>query len=154
MSKSSLTVDDRKWQQIKRQFPQLAGASVDVGIQSDAGADQEGTPIAAYAAYNEFGTSRIPARPFMRSTFDEQRRKWGNIADRALGSILSLTTAPEQALSILGEQAQSDIQRKITTLREPPNAQSTVDIKGSSNPLLDTGAMRQAIRYTVELGGN
>lgn len=151
MSKSSLTVDDRKWQRIKRQFPELSGASVDVGIQSDAG-ETDGTPIAAYAAYNEFGTSRIPSRSFMRSTFDEQRGKWASIADRALSSILELRNSPERALSLLGEVAQSDIQRKITILREPPNAASTIAMKGSSNPLIDTGAMRAAIRYAVNLG--
>lgn len=152
MSKSQLTVDDRKWQEIKRRLPEMAGATVNVGIQSDAG-ETDGTPIAAYAAYNEFGTSRIPSRSFMRSTFDEQRNKWGDIADRALSSILELRNTPERALSLLGEVAQSDIQRKITTLREPPNAMSTIAFKGSSNPLINTGAMRQAVRYVVEMGG-
>ncbi|MDH7597550.1 MAG: hypothetical protein QHG98_07435 [Methanothrix sp.] len=31
--------------------------------------------IAEYAAYNEFGTRRIPARPFLRSTWEENVEK-------------------------------------------------------------------------------
>lgn len=150
--KSKLTVDDKKWREIKRRLPQIEGASVNVGIQSDAGASNDGTPIAAYAAWNEFGTVNIPSRSFIRSTADEKRTQWNNLADAVIGRILALRSTPEQALSLLGEQAQADIKQKITSLREPPNDAATIRRKGSSNPLIDTGAMRNAIRYAVRMG--
>ena len=52
-----------------------------------------------------------------------------------------------QARGILGESAQADVQQKITDLREPPNAASTIAQKGSSNPLIDSRAMVQNVRW-------
>ena len=155
MARSSLTINDRKWQELKRRLPGIAKTAVTVGVQSDAGADQDGTPIAAYAAYNEFGTrgggwgGPIPARPFLGSTVDDGRDKWGRAADVAISQALTGRGTFENGLGILGTMAQQDVQQKITTLSDPPNSEVTVELKGSSNPLIDTGAMRQAIRYKV-----
>ena len=155
MARSSLTINDRKWQELKRRLPGIAKTAVTVGVQSDAGADQGGTPIAAYAAYNEFGTrgggwgGPIPARPFLGSTVDEDRDKWGRAADVAISQALTGQRTFEDGLGILGTMAQQDVQQTIVTLSSPPNSATTVDLKGSSNPLIDTGAMRQAIRYKV-----
>jgi hypothetical protein len=158
---SSLKINDRKWQELKRQIPAIKGAQVTVGIQSDAGADQAGTPIAAYAAYNEFGTrggasgggwgGPVPARPFLGSTTDERREAWGKAADIAISGALTGTRSFEAGLSMLGELAQRDVQDKILAIATPPNSESTIELKGSSNPLIDTGAMRQSIRYVVKL---
>jgi len=48
----------------------------------------------------------------------------------------------EQELGKVGLLAQSQVRAKITAIKSPPNAQSTIDKKGSSNPLIDTGQMR------------
>jgi len=159
MARSSLRVNDKKWQELKRRLPGVDKMAVTVGVQSDAGADQDGTPIAAYAAYNEFGTrggasgggwgGPVPARPFLGSTTDEERAKWGRAADVAISQALAGARTFEDGLGILGTMAQQDVQQKIVTLSSPPNSATTVDLKGSSNPLIDTGAMRQAIRYKV-----
>lgn len=154
---SYLKVDDKKWRKLKAEIPRVRGAMVTVGVQSDAGASQDGTPIAAYAAYNEFGTGGggwggpIPARPFMGSTFDERRGAWGKGADIAIDRALTGLQSFETGLKQLGELAQRDIQDKILALDRPPNSAVTVELKGSSNPLIDTGAMRQSIRYEVKL---
>ena len=155
MARSSLTINDRKWQELKRRLPGIAKTAVTVGVQSDAGADQDGTPIAAYAAYNEFGTrgggwgGPVPARPFLGSTVDDGRDKWGRAADVAISQAMTGRRTFEDGLGILGTMAQQDVQQKIVTLSDPPNSATTVDMKGSGNPLVDTGAMRGAIRYKV-----
>ena len=151
MSKSRLKVNDKKWRELKRKIPSIKGAEVTVGIQSDAGVSLDGTPIAAYAAYNEFGTKRIPARPFLGSTFDERRSAWGKAADIAIDRALTDLQTFERGLGQLGELAQRDVQDKITSISSPPNSAATIEAKGSSNPLIDTGAMRTAIRYEVKL---
>lgn len=152
MSRSYTTEDDRQWREIVEQIPALDGATVDVGVQSDAGAGSDGTPIVEYAFFNEFGTSNIPERPFLRGAHDENARKWSGVANRAVDSVIGLRSSPQRALSILGELAQKDVKAKIISLRTPPNAASTVDRKGSSNPLFDTGDMHGTIRYAVRLG--
>ena len=162
MARSKLTISDKKWQKLKKAIPEVANSSVDVGIQSDAGSsdeDQEGVPLATRAAYNEFGTrggasgggwgGPVPARPFMGSTVDEKREAWGRVADRAISRALTGEMPFKDGLAIFGTLAQQDIQTKILTLDSPPNSDATIALKKSSNPMIDTGAMRQAIRYVV-----
>ena len=49
----------------------------------------------------------------------------------------------------LGEKVVADVQRKIVALKDPPNAPSTIAKKGSANPLIDTGRLRQSIDFEV-----
>lgn len=50
----------------------------------------------------------------------------------------------------LGHIMVGDIQKEITDLQEPPNAESTIKKKnGKSNPLIDTGIMRNSVKHTV-----
>lgn len=53
------------------------------------------------------------------------------------------------ALEIIGQISVSKVQQYMTQLKTPPNAQSTIDKKGSSNPLIDTGELRQSVTYTI-----
>ncbi|MEF2551313.1 hypothetical protein VQ042_08035 [Aurantimonas sp. A2-1-M11] len=55
----------------------------------------------------------------------------------------------EAILSRLGILAQGHVQQEITALRSPPNAPSTIRQKGSSNPLIHTGAMRAAVTFQL-----
>lgn len=121
----------------------------------------ESVTILDVAWWNEFGTMRkgkdgtrvphVPARSFIRSTTDEEvsaiRRMKRALADK----IMDGTTSVRAALGYLGEWFQAKIQRKITKLREPANAPSTIARKGSSNPLIDIGQLRSSIRYQVDV---
>lgn len=60
-------------------------AEVRAGVMEDATTD-EGERVAEYAAYNEFGTSRVPPRPFMRKTLERERENW----IRGVGALLNL----------------------------------------------------------------
>lgn len=147
--KSSLTVNDAKWRKIKAMIPEIAKASVKVGIQSDAG-EQDGVSIAQYAFYNEFGTNNIPERSFLRTSMDENQAKYNRFIDNRFGKVLTLELTARQALDQLGLMAVSDVQAKITNIKTPPNSPSTIKLKGSSNPLIDNGTMRRAVRHEVE----
>jgi hypothetical protein len=50
----------------------------------------------------------------------------------------------------MGQLAEGHVKQEITDLRTPPNAESTIRAKGSDNPLIDTGALRQSIRYVID----
>lgn len=101
--------------------------------------------VAQYATFNEFGTADIPERPFFRESLRKNRTKYG----KALGRALQRDLAADRALGLIGAEAAADLQESITTLRTPPNAPSTVAQKGSSNPLIDTGRMRQSVTFDV-----
>ena len=51
--------------------------------------------------------------------------------------------------SKVGLVGQGIIQRQIVLLREPPNAPSTIENKGSSNPLINLGFMRQSVTWKI-----
>lgn len=114
----------------------------------------DGTLVASVAAWNEYGTNAssrrpfdIPARPFMRPTIAEEMQNVRALL-RARANPRTMTVTRADA-SAIGAYLAGKIQTKITTLREPPNAPSTVELKGSSNPLIDSGFMRTAVSFEV-----
>jgi len=57
--------------------------------------------------------------------------------------------SPDRSLRRLGSVAVGDVQRTIRDIKQPPNAPSTIRKKGSDNPLIDTGRLRQSIEYAI-----
>lgn len=105
-----------------------------------------GVFVAQVARYNEFGTLRIPMRPFFRNAIQKNIKKWY----ATLQNTINQNVTPSKALSIVGEVAKADIIQSITDFKAPPNAQSTIKQKKSTNPLIDTGLMRRSVTYKVK----
>lgn len=55
-------------------------------------------------------------------------------------------------LETVGVVAAGAVRVYMTELKSPPNAPSTIRKKGSANPLIDTGAMRQSVTHQVQSG--
>lgn len=154
--KSQFFERDLGWKRIQAELEISKKRGVRIGVQAgETGTGRNGTPIIEYAFYNEFGSEdgkRPPERSFIRSTADERREVWSRTTDKLWQNILQGKISTLHALSLLGQLAQKDIQQKISNY-DGPNAQlakSTEEKKGSTTPLIDTGAMRSAIRYVVE----
>ncbi|RTY63036.1 hypothetical protein [Pseudomonas veronii] len=58
----------------------------------------------------------------------------------------------DQILETVGVVAAGAVKVYMTELKTPPNAASTIRKKGSSNPLIDSGAMRQSVTHKVSIG--
>lgn len=132
----------------------MADVAISVGVQSDAGVHKDedgsssGTTVAEIYYWNEFGTERIPERPTLRPTFIDQRQKYISILGKISAKAMNERSYNmKQAMGKLGEVAQQDIQAAIIELKTPPNAQSTIEAKGSDNPLVDTGQLVSSIRW-------
>lgn len=99
------------------------------------------------AIWNHFGTETIPERPAlsnaMRSNRSGYKQSMRNAASKVLRGKISLNSVTAR----LGILAQGDVQAEIVNLRTPPNAQSTIDQKGSSNPLIDSGEMKNSVTF-------
>jgi HK97 gp10 family phage protein len=115
----------------------------------------DGKSIPMYAAYNEFGTSRIPARPFMRTTASEHQNEWCETLAGALkGEILKDNA--KGAMGLVGEQMKAHIQQTIQKGSFAPNAPRTVANKRAKgkvepdHPLIDTGQMIASIISEVK----
>jgi len=140
---------DRGWKRIKKDVRRMDKSFVKIGLQQNAGR-VNGTSLAMIGFWNEFGTRHIPSRSFIRYTADVGRAAYTALAASQADKIIRGKQTIFQALSIIGAKAQADVQRRITTVRTPPNAASTIAKKGSSNPLIHTGRMRSSIRYVVK----
>lgn len=92
----------------------------------------------------------IPERSFLRAGFDEHHQKVANKVDRTLPDVLAGTMSEEQFLETIGILLSSKIKDYARDLRKPANHPFTVEQKGSSNPLVDTGSMIESITYEVE----
>lgn len=123
-----------------------------VGIFEGAVAEEDGktASIAEYAGYNEFGTSKIPARPWMRTGYDQSIARIQAQMDGA--ALAALDGANVDPLTVGAVNMQEALKRSIVDGNWAPNAPSTIEAKGSSRPLIDTGAMRNAVLWQIRQG--
>lgn len=127
MGDFTLTVSSFRLPNLERIAKELSDPShptwVKAGILGGATAE-DGTSVAEYAAYNEFGTSEIPRRPFIRSTMDENAEKYKSLLQGALHGLASAGSAEpiRMALTAVGREMEVDIKQKIMSNMDPPNA--------------------------------
>ena len=113
---------------------------------------EDGLTVAQVAAFNEYGTSTIPARPFMKQAWENHGNELKQACQQANNMILNGKTA-ENAAAMLGAYGVRLIQEEIVDGGFAPNAPSTIRKKKSDTPLIDTGNMRQSVKYVVKRGG-
>ena len=122
--------------------------NVQVGFFSSARYDdKKNTPVAAVAAWNEFGTKTIPERPFFRQALSAVVPDVEQILKNGIDP-QKMVVDPQLA-DVIGLRVATEVQESITRLKEPKNAPSTIARKGSSNPLIDTGHMRNSATWRV-----
>lgn len=93
-------------------------------------------------------TIKIPQRSFLRATVDEKQAQITKLATNAVKSVIE-GTDPEAVMRVVGQSIEGMVQKKITSGPFTPNAPSTIKRKRSSRPLIDTGHMRQSVRYKL-----
>lgn len=102
--------------------------------------------VAEVATFNEFGGGHTPPRPFMRDTVRKNWRKWRTfIQDR-----LPINLDWRKMFIELGDIVKDDIRNEIITYNYPPNAPSTIKMKGFNDPLVDSGQMAESVRMEVK----
>ena len=131
---------------------QFTSRSVQVGFFSTA-KYPDGTQVASVAAWQEFGTElrgreHIPERPFFRQAIKG--------AEEPILEVMKASIDPKtmvldsKTAGLVGETMKGRVQESIVKLDDPPNALSTIDAKGSSNPLVDTGVLRNSVTWAVK----
>lgn len=145
---TDLTPEGKKY---FRELKKMTDMEIQVGFQGDQ-KYEDGTSIAQVAAVNEFGASDIPERPFMRQSFENHEGELQAACDAAQRLVSSGGSA-EQALQQIGAVAKGLVQDEIVNGGFAPNAESTIKKKGSEQPLIDTGTMRQSVNFVVKRRG-
>lgn len=134
------------------QVEELKKLQVQVGFQAGAAAEEDGVDIANVAMWNELGTSRAPARPFLRKSVDENTDKIKAMCKKQLQRLAQGASA-EDILEKIGTFQKGLIQKKIVDGDFEENAPSTIRKKHSSRPLIDTGHMRRSVNFVVRKKG-
>ncbi|MCK5603146.1 hypothetical protein KAR91_14790 [Candidatus Pacearchaeota archaeon] len=126
--------------------------TVEVGI-IDAGPHQksEDMTVATIGFVHEFGSTdgNILERSFLRSTITGDRKDILALNKKLLKSIINGSMKVPHALGLLGDFVADKVSQKIVKLRTPPNKAATIRAKGSSNPLVDTGQLKNSITWEV-----
>ncbi len=151
-----------------RELQYLASHQVEIGIFADASRDGA-VPMLVIAAANEFGAKIpkrqarfedlddgnpekwiiIPERSYLRAWFDENVDALQATMERLIGQVVEGKISGRAALETIGGYVVTHVQAYMVDLKTPPNAPSTIARKGSSNPLIDTGQLKDAITWRV-----
>jgi len=148
---------DKGWKQIMRNFGVMDDAYTQIGVQQGTirrGDGKEGSSdLVKIAAINEFGAPKrnIPSRPAFRQAFDMNKGKIQMFSRRVVGKIIDRTMVPKAGLGLIGENFTNLTKKRITDLDSPPNKLGTIRKKKSTNPLIDTGQLRNSVTH-IEVG--
>ena len=146
---------DKGFKDLEKRLREFKKIVVKVGVQGrDASRLNDGVTVVTYATANEFGTKNagrsrsvvIPERSFIRSTTDK-KNYWKKDIDAAYNSIIDGKNTALAAIAKVGIIARDDIIKTISDFVPPPNAESTIKKKKSSQTLIDTGLLRNSISY-------
>lgn len=119
--------------------------SVKIGFPKEKPSEQDGVSAVYKATVNNYGLG-VPKRPFMYIAFAQNVEKYRKFLAQ------SIMREPENVVSTIGKigaMGAADVKKSIVDLRSPPNSSLTIALKGSSNPLIDTGHMLQSVTWSV-----
>lgn len=107
----------------------------------------DGTGVAEVAAYQEFGTNKIPPRPFFRNAIKNGKGNWA----KELAKIMEVNDMDASiSLGRMGTRIAGQIAESIIDFTDPALAKSTIAAKGFDKPLIDTGHMINSIDFEVK----
>ncbi|MBR8654199.1 hypothetical protein KDH83_12935 [Achromobacter sp. Marseille-Q0513] len=117
-----------------------------VGIHESAGMEPKSDlTVATLGAIQHFGTEKIPARPWLDKGAETGTKDYLDTVREGIQEGLDA----KRIMARVGLEAEGAIRKYITELDSPPNKPSTIQRKKSSNPLIDTGNMRQSVTSVV-----
>lgn len=162
------TTKTNKFPEMKRNAAELNGKSVEVGVLGGgeeswlAGIHEYGCTITvtpkmrAYLHHHGLHLKastmviKIPERSFLRNGYDEKKEDVIASAEPVIGDVMSGAMSTNTFLEMVGETLASAIKEFAVDLTSPANHPFTTERKGSSNPLVDSGAMIGAINFRVK----
>jgi phage gpG-like protein len=155
--KTKVTDKDLGWKAIAKQLQR--DASVTIGIRGDQNNSRTDGPATnvEIATVHEFGgvvaidgkAVNVPRRSFLRDTVDLNEARYIALIGKMKTSIFTKTISSKQALSVLGQAVKADMINRINAGIPPANSEITIERKGSSTTLIDTGQLKKSITYEV-----
>lgn len=106
-----------------------------------------GQTVAEVAAYNNYGTSKSPPRPFFSGMVTDKSPAWPKKLARIMASNGGDVT---KSLSLMGEGIKGQLQQSITNFDNPRESDATIERKGFQDTLIHTGHMQNSADWDIE----
>lgn len=150
--------------QLKQALDDLDNNTLQVGWFEGTNYD-EGTPVAAVAAQNEFGNplKNIPPRPFVRPAINQYQGEWKDLIAAGAKQVMKGNETAFSVLDKMGLLVSGQVRAKIIAVHEP--ALSPVTIKARlrvradkktignlTKPLIFEGILLNSTSYSVNEG--
>ena len=142
-------IGGKKLQSTLRSLKSTKARALSVGFYPNHRYD-DGMPVAQVAFWNEYGTIKIPERPFFRHANFMAIKKFKRIVKNInVSKNKSVITVSQ--VNQIGRMWTNTLQQSIDGegISYVPNAPSTIARKGSSQPLIDTSLMLASPDYKV-----
>jgi hypothetical protein len=138
--------DDSNVGELLKRINKIDRAKLEIGVLGESGSE-----ILLRANVNEFGapSRNIPERPFIRGAIDKYGKDIQQFSEDLIMRYLESEVSFDVCVKTIGEYVVGKIQKYMVDLQDPPNKPATIENKGSSNPLIDTGQLLQSITYRV-----
>ena len=164
-AKGKVTIkdNDKRYKKFVTSVKALDKVFIQIGLQAGDKADKRvkkkgqadtiiktDTDIAQIAAMNEFGTDHVPSRPFMRQTWERWLEEMNKHIKAEYEAVIAGRKSAVTSLQALGLWYETKMKMQIVEGDFAPNSPVTENRKGSTRPLIDTGRMRQSIRYVIK----
>lgn len=139
-----------QFEQIDKELVYLKSHAVRVGVLGHEITD--GVSIQDYAVWNEYGTLRIPSRPFFRKALATRKaqREITELMQSLFNELIQGGKTGEQMLRIVGEYCKARLIESIKGGGWESNKASTLKYKNQSQPLIDTTTLISSIYYMIE----
>jgi hypothetical protein len=152
----SLKVETKRLDSLIRRTKEIDNTEIEVGFWDDRyGPENDNLPVAQVAAYNNFGTSFNPTRPFMDDTFEDMMYQtyMAREVKHIFTSVLTNGRSTQRLLRGLGKRIKELMQLTILEYAaDGGNSQKTIEKKGRDSPLIDTGKMLESVRFIIRKG--
>lgn len=136
-------------EKLDKELKYLQTHAVKVGVLGNGSAN--GISVQDYAIFNEYGTSRIPARPFFRLSVGtaNAQNEIKEYMKQQVEQIIQGGMSAQQAYENLGTFVVQKIKKTIASGNFAALNPQTIKKKGHSKPLMDTHSLYESINYEI-----
>lgn len=138
--------------QVLRQLKAMSSKLVQVGVMGDGETRTDSLSNAELGAVHEYGTEdgSIPARHWLSRPINQHQAAYVEALGKLVKQSIEHGTDPERALTLLGLRAEADVKNFLRAGgAQPPNSPATIERKGSSTPLIDSGQLLGSVTSRV-----
>ena len=136
-------------EKLDKELKYLQTHAVKVGVLGNGSAN--GISVQDYAIFNEYGTSRIPARPFFRLSVGtaNAQNEIKEYMKQQVEQIIQGGISAQQAYENLGTFVVQKIKKTIASGNFAALNPQTIKKKGHSKPLIDTHSLYESINFEI-----